>query len=149
MSIAGKGKIIPPEVRKKISKSKKGIPMTLKHRRKLILSRQKCPNKFEEKCIKLFKEKNIPLKFVGDLKEGEFYMEGKVPDFASTNNKKIIVEVFHDYYKIRRFGSIEKYKKERKKVFSKYGWKTLFLRYNNMISDPQKYLTKLKNEIES
>ncbi|MFH1592509.1 MAG: NUMOD3 domain-containing DNA-binding protein [Candidatus Woesearchaeota archaeon] len=147
MSLAQKGKVLSEITKERISKAKKGKPMTIEHRRKLLKSRFECPNKFEKKCINLFKENNLPLKFVGDLKDEEFYIDGKIPDFVSTNDKKIIVEVFHDYYKIRRYGSIENYKKDREKIFSKYGWRTLFVTLDEINSNPQECLNKIKEEL--
>lgn len=150
MSVAGKGKIISKKTRKKMSEAKKGKKMTKEHKINYLksLSLNKSPNKFEEKCIKLFKEDNLPLKFVGDFKDQNFFFEGKVPDFVSTNKRKIIIEVFHKYWKIKSYGSIEKYKKERSILFSKYGWKTLFFSCEDIKLRSNQCLEILKKELK-
>lgn len=147
MSIAQKGKILKESTKQKMSKAKKGISMTPEHRRKLLESINKSPNKFEKKCIELFKKNKLPLKFVGGFNDKNFFIAGKVPDFISTNNKKVIVEVFYEYFKIRQYGSVENYKKDRINTFSKYGWKTLFFTCNDIRLNFDECLRKLKKEL--
>jgi|TARA_B100000315_G_scaffold104377_1_gene95693 very-short-patch-repair endonuclease len=148
MSISRIGRIMSESTRKKLSIAKKGRKVTLEHKNKIIESLNKSPNKFEERCIDLFKKYDLPLKFVGDFNDKNFFIAGKVPDFVSTNNKKLIVEVFYDYFKIRQYGSIKNYKRNRRRIFSKYGWKTLFLDYKDVQSNFDKFLREVKKELE-
>ena len=55
-----------------------------------------------------------------------FLIGYKNPDFINVNGEKIAIEVFYDYYKIRCFGSVQKYIKQRKKYFKAFGWETIF-----------------------
>lgn len=146
MSLAQKGKVLKEITKKRMSKAKKGRKITLEHKNKIIESLNRSPNKFEKRCIYLFKEHNLPLKFVGNFNDKNFFIAGKVPDFVSTNNKKIIVEVFYEYFKINQYCSIENYKKDRIKTFSKYGWKTLFFTYKDIKSNFDECLEIIKEE---
>lgn len=147
MSISRKGRKLSEITRKKLSLAKKGKPVSLEHKNKIIEALDKSPNKFEIRCIELFKEHNLPIKFVGDFNDKNFFIGGKVPDFVSTNGRKILVEVFYDYFKIKQYGSIENYKKDRVETFSKNGWKTLFFTYKEIMSDPEKCINVIKGEI--
>lgn len=148
MSIAQKGKVIAETTKRKMSEAKKGMKMTLEHRRKLLESINKSPNTFEKKCIELFKKNGLPLRFVGGFNDKTFFIGGKVPDFVATNGKKILVEVFYEYFKIKQYGSIENYKKDRVDTFSRYGWKTLFFTYKEIQASFDECLKKLKKELE-
>lgn len=159
MSISRKGRYTSEITREKLSialKGKKkaypsffkGKKLTIEHKNKILESLNRSPNKFEEKCITLFKNHNLPLRFVGGFKEKNFFIAGKVPDFVSTNDKKVIVEVFYEYFKIKQYGSIENYKKDRIDTFSRYGWKTLFFSTNEINFDFDKCLEILKKELE-
>ncbi len=72
---------------------------------------------------------NLPYKFVGN---GKFFIEKKNPDFVNTNGQKIAVEVFWTRHKEKFRGGLERWKNEREEIFSKYGWRILFLDENNM-----------------
>ncbi|MBI2671354.1 hypothetical protein HYX16_00300 [Candidatus Woesearchaeota archaeon] len=169
-----KGKPVPEEVKKKIREKLKGRPLSFETRQKMKAARQNIsletrlkisralkgkqkirrnlekkvakPNKFEARCISLFEENNIPLKFVGDYRAG-FFIEGKIPDFVATNNKKLLIEVFCDYYKIKQYGSVENYKNKRESLFSKYGWKTLFFSDNDIKLKTKECLDIIKKEL--
>lgn len=64
----------------------------------------------------------LPYKYVGD---GSFWIENINPDFVNTNNEKIIIEVFGDYWHNRP----EEIKKdsEKGKLLEEYGWKRIIL----------------------
>lgn len=147
MSIAHKGKILSEITKKRIGRAKKGIKKSPEHIRKILESTNKSPNGLEMDCIKLFKENGLPLKCVGDFKNTDFFIAGKVPDFASTNGKSLLIEVFYEYYKIKSYGSIENYKKDRVKALSKNGWKTLFFTYKEIKSNPFDVVEKIKKEL--
>lgn len=78
----------------------------------------------EIKFKSIIEKYNLPYKFVGN---GNFFIEKKNPDFINTNGNKIAIEVYARIHKEKmRNMTIVKWKKEREKLFSKYGWKTLF-----------------------
>ena len=73
--------------------------------------------------INIIKKYNLPYKYVGN---GDLIINGKNPDFVNINGEKKLIEVGCNFYKERMYGSLEKYKIERKKHFAKYGWDTIF-----------------------
>jgi very-short-patch-repair endonuclease len=169
-----KGKPVPEEVKKKISEKLKGRHLSFETRQKMKVAKHNIsletrlkisqalkgkpkirrnlekklakPNKFEARCMSLFEANNMPLKFVGDYRAG-FFIEGKIPDFVATNNKKLLIEVFCDYYKIKQYGSVENYKNKREFLFSKYGWKTLFFSDKDIKLKTKECLDIIKKEL--
>jgi len=115
---------------------------------KIIKSLHLKPNKFELFCDQLFKRHNLPLLFVGDGKNKQFIIGGKIPDFVSTNESKMIVEVFYDYFKIQNYGSIENYIIQRREHFAKYGYTTLFFTYKEIKSQQDVVISKIKEVIK-
>ena len=97
------------------------------------------PNKLEKYCIKLFKKNNIDLDYVGD---GSLFINGGCPDFIN-KNKKIIIEVFSEYFKLSRYGSIYKYKKSKTNQYSDYN--VLFYKQEVVYSD--NFLERIKGDI--
>ena len=51
----------------------------------------------------------------------------KNPDFIN-KEEKIAIEVYYSYFKIKVFGSCEKYERDRIKYFNKRGYKVIFIR---------------------
>ncbi len=147
MSESRKGRVLSEITRKRISESKKGVKKSKEHMRKILESTEKSPNRFEIKCINLSNKYNLPLRFVGDFHNKDFFISGKVPDFVSANDKKVLIEVFYEYFKIRQYGSVELYKKDRIDTFSKYGWKTLFFTYTDIMSNPNKCVEEIRREL--
>ena len=84
---------------------------------------RRIPSSLEKKFQEMIDKHNLPYKYVGN---GSFIIENCNPDFINTNNKKIAVEVYARYYKLKNHISIEKWKKERRKVFAKYGWHIVY-----------------------
>lgn len=139
ISINTKKAMANPIIRQKISLSRKGkktyrkgLSMVKEYgeeRAKILL--KKCfhrrygyPSSYEKRIISIINKHNLPYKFVGD---GSFLIDSKNPDFINTNGEKIALEVFHNYYKIKNYGSIENYKKQRQEIFNNYGWRVIFL----------------------
>ncbi len=83
----------------------------------------KRPTSFEQKIILLCSKHKLPFIYTGD---GRVLIGFKNPDFIN-EEKKIIIEVFLDYFKIRDFGSIKNYMKKREKHFANFGYKTIFI----------------------
>lgn len=133
VSIANKGHAphgFNKETRRKMSESHKGnIPWNkglkncfTKETIKKILTRR-IPSSLEEKFQKIVDKYDLPYKYVGN---GDFFIGRYNPDFINTNSEKIAVEVYANYYKMRRERTIEEYKQNRIQKFKDYGWQILF-----------------------
>ena len=119
----------------------KGKPMSQKQRESLrpyweSLKGRKMPRELVRRCLRprkmsllekrfdgICKEHNIPYKFVGN---GKFFVDNLCPDFINCNGQKIAVEVYYRRHKEMFRGGIDDWKKERSRVFNKYGWKLVF-----------------------
>lgn len=100
--------------------------------RRVLTSRK--PNNSEAILINLFKEYNLPYRYVGD---GEVILGGCNPDFINIDGKKEIIELFgahwHDLFDIAR--KVEHYRT--------YGFKTLII-WEDELKDLNKALRKIK-----
>lgn len=81
--------------------------------------------KIRDICI----EYKLPFRYCGT---GGFYIRGRSPDFVDTVGKKLIIEVFYEYFKIKQYGSVKKYCQQRRALFQKDGYRTLFLANNDL-----------------
>ena len=72
-------------------------------------------------------------KFVGD---GQIIISGLNPDFINTNGRKLIIEVFGDYWHTQK---IKPYRinEGRVSVFAKYGYRTLII-WESETKNPEK-----------
>ena len=84
----------------------------------------KRPTSYEQKISDLCIKNNLSFVYTGN---GTFLIGHKNPDFIN-EKKKIAIEVYHNYFKIRDFGSCENYEKQRSEYFAKYGWDVIFIR---------------------
>lgn len=84
----------------------------------------KRPTSYEKKISELCIDYKLPFAYTGN---GTFLIGHRNPDFVC-NRFKIAIEVYHTYFKIRDFGSCEDYEKKRGEYFLKYGYKTIFIR---------------------
>jgi transposase-like protein len=89
----------------------------------LIERMMKRPTSFEQKISDLCMKYHLPFVYTGD---GRMLINFKNPDFVC-EEKKIVIEVFLNYFKIRDYGSIENYMKIRGEHFAKQGYKTIFI----------------------
>lgn len=128
------GKKHSKEFRQRKSISSKNLWKTKEYREKVIKNTLKAlynrPTSFEKR-LKEILDKLQPneWKYTGD---GSFLIGYKNPDFINCNGKKLCIEVYHDYFKIRDFGTCENYENQRSKYFSKYGWDTIFIDENHL-----------------
>lgn len=104
------------------------------------LKMRESPNRLEQYCIQLFEQNDIDLMFCGD---GSKPINHKYPDFIN-EKKKVIIEVFYDYFKIKDYGSIEKYKERRRKIFK--GWKCFFFNTDNVYD--KQFIEDVRNVLE-
>lgn len=84
----------------------------------------KRPTSYEQKISELCIKNNLPFIYTGN---GTFLIGHKNPDFVNEKDK-LAIEVYYDYFKIRDFGSCEEYEKQRAEYFAKYGYRTIFIR---------------------
>lgn len=110
--------------RRNASESLKGYKQTDKHIMAVINGLMKRPSSYEKKISELCIEKGLPFIYTGN---GTFLIGHKNPDFVN-KEKRIAIEVYHNYFKIREFGSCEEYEKQRSEYFAKYGYNTIFIR---------------------
>lgn len=114
-------RIVSEETRQKISASCKGRKLTPEQIKKALSRRT--PTSLEIKFQEIINKHNLPYKFVGD---GSFMIGRKNPDFININGKKIAIEVYARYYKLKHAETLEEWKDNRKKILNEYGWKVLF-----------------------
>jgi hypothetical protein len=69
----------------------------------------------------------LPYRYTGN---GSFIINGMNPDFINTNGKKIAIEVYARYYKLRNVVNIDEWEKDRSKKFAELGWRVIF--FNEM-----------------
>ena len=125
------GRIISEKQRKQISKFHKELWKNISYRKKMIpiiikngLIRSSGITSYEKKISELCIRNNLPFIYCGG---GTFLIGNKSPDFVSKKNK-IVIEVYHSYWKIKDYGSCKEYEKQRSEYFAKYGYKTIFIR---------------------
>jgi very-short-patch-repair endonuclease len=116
---------------KKMAATKRGKPNP-KHKeywrihhdeqlRKMMVGEHKKPNKLEKRLIELIERNELPFKYVGNW---EFILGGKCPDFLNTSGKKLLIELFGNYWHtVKARETVE----ERVAHFRKYGFETLIL----------------------
>lgn len=98
----------------------------------------KKPNKPETILINLFKQYNLPYKYVGD---GELIIRQFNPDFINCNGQKKIIEMFGTYW--HDLQENRGRDKVRLKTYSQYGFKTLII-WEHELKEIDKVLEKVK-----
>jgi hypothetical protein len=132
------GKKLSIETRKKISIAHTGVKLSPEHIRKSLGKRGMSGT--ENRVLHIINKYNLPYKFVGD---GKFLIENKCPDFIDTN-KKIAVEVYWKKHKDLFRGNCENWIKERKNIFKRNGWKTIFIECSNLTENKVLYFLQNK-----
>ena len=89
----------------------------------------KGPNRPESKIISICEKFKLSYTFVGN---GALIIENFNPDFVNTKNRRLLIEVFGDYWHNRTDWAERD--KQRFKIFSKNGYKTLVLWENEIVS---------------
>lgn len=77
-------------------------------------------------------------KYVGD---GEVWIGGKNPDFINIDGHKLLIEAYTPYFKIKDFGTIENFMRQRSAHFRTYGFQTIFV---NLYEDWQPAITHIR-----
>jgi len=104
-------------------------------------------SEYEQRFEDLSKEYNLGFKYTGNMSlwltsNGEHFN----PDFVHLD-KRIAVEVYADYWKIKNYGSVENYISIRTKLLNDIAWKVVFLNEHDLFSENWKEhcLAKLTN----
>jgi G:T-mismatch repair DNA endonuclease (very short patch repair protein) len=136
--------------RKKISNTQRKLwkNQEFKERvlRAIISGWSKRPTKPEQKLIKIIEKHNLPFKYTGD---GSFLINGFIPDFIECNGKKLIIELFGDYWhNPNKNKKLEWYRTEegRKNLFSNFGFKTLII-WESELKDEDSIVNKINEFI--
>lgn len=120
IGLGNKGKFVSEETCLKMSISSKA-GMTKERIRKILTRR--IPSSLEIQFQEIIDKHKLPYEFVGN---GSFIIGGYNPDFINTNNEKIAIEVYAQYFKKKKHSTIKGWKIGRQNTFRKYGWKILF-----------------------
>lgn len=111
----------------------------------------KKPTSYERKIIDLCLKYSLPFIYRGN---SSFLINLKHPDFVN-EGKRIVIEVFHSYFKIKRYGSVDNYKEYCRNKYEPVNWKVIFLDENDVLADnwEERCLNKInemliKNEVE-
>lgn len=129
-------------------KTKQKIKLKLKHlwknpkyKEKVIRNTMKAlfrrPTSLERKLIELIKKYKLPFKYCGD---GSVIIGGFNPDFIECNGRKLLIETAN------RFHHPKNYEKQRYAIFAKYGFRTLFLWWDEFFID--RYGRKMRKNWE-
>jgi very-short-patch-repair endonuclease len=94
--------------------------------RNILKGLLKRPTSLEKKLIELIEKYNLPFKYCGD---GSVIIGGFNPDFIECNGRKLLIETAN------RFHHSGNYEKQRYAIFAKYGFKTLFLWWDDFFID--------------
>jgi len=127
------------EVRMKISNTLKGHKLSEESLRKWFKSNNIKPNKKELQLQNILDEiQPDEWIFVGD---GKVIIEGFCPDFINNNGKKLIIELFGNYW--HTLSGSEETDKRRLVAYTKMGYKTLII-WEKELKEPNKVKTKIE-----
>lgn len=126
----GRAILWSPEVIKKRSAGERAWWQGDPHRKniraqKMALAVHRKPNK-PELAVQIVLDSLFPSdwKYVGD---GQVIIDGLNPDFINVNGKKLIIEVFGDYWHGERVTVYHRTEKGRIEAYQKYGYRTLIV----------------------
>lgn len=141
IGLANKGHIVIEETRKKIKLKVRKNWKDPEYQKKQKEARQTTPNKPEQLLIKLFKQHNLPYKYVGD---NSLRIDGLCPDFIHHEQKKLIEYNGYYYHRVVR-GFLKGLKRDREKLrrYKKEGYKVLVFWDKDL-----KNLNRLVNKIK-
>ena len=120
------------EVRKRISLASRRLWQNEEYAWKVIRNARRAawnrPTSYEKQLQKLFEKHRLPFTYTGD---GRFLVSHKNPDFI-WEEKKLAIEVYHSWFKLRQYGTIEKYKKICHSRYAPKGWRVIFIDENDL-----------------
>jgi hypothetical protein len=129
------------KIKERMSISNKQRWMDEEYAKKLIASFQLKPN-IPELYLDFILQNHFPneWKYVGD---GQIVIDGLCPDFINVNGKKLIIEVFGEYWhKNKKDMKYRCTENGRREAFSKYEYSTLIVWENEFI-DESKIIEKI------
>lgn len=104
------------------------------------------PNKLEQATLQLLNNHSPnEWRYTGDF---SFTISGFAPDFTNVNGHKVCIEVYHPYWKVKHWGSVERYKRIRRYHYGKMGWYTIFLTADNIYKKPEYCVRKITHALE-
>lgn len=140
ISRASKGRKLSEVVKNKLSKIHKKLWENQEWVKKQISIRQESPNKSERKLDKLLQQYfRDEWKYVGN---GDFILGRKCPDFVNVNGKKLIIELFGEYW------HKEEECQTRSDIFKEYGYDTLII-WSKELNKELKLLNKINSFMKS
>lgn len=143
------GKPRPAETIKRISNTIRENWRNEEFAKKMLASFKITPNG-KELYLDFLLQNYFPdeWKFVGD---GQVIIDGLCPDFINVNGKKMIIEVFGDYWHNRKNMKYHQTENGRKESYEKFGYSTLII-WEHEFVDENKVIEKIKefykNELE-
>ena len=140
ISITTKKALDDPVRRKKISDNSLAMWRNKESQEKLRKSRAAKPNKSEINLNDILDE-IYPgeWKFTGDF---SFIINGKNPDFVNCNGKKLIIELFGEYW---HKGETQE---DRAKFFSPFGYRTLVIWWKEL-QDKELIINKIRGFVDN
>lgn len=147
ISAAGKGKVIPEDVRKRISQTMKKVARDQNFIRHILDNCIIRPNKLEQGFITLCEQYNLPFKYTGD---GSFWVGNMNPDFVHITGKKITVEIFGDYWhSIDSQPNLKLFRTEvgRIEAYKSLGWDCIIIWEHELATDPLSCISRVRKEV--
>jgi len=138
------------EWRKKVSESKKGDKNPMKNPevvKKMLMNRNyKIPNKMEEKLINIIEKHKLPFEYTGN---GKIAIGKRNPDFINNNGKKLIIELFGEYWHNPLLNKIpySRTYRETIKYYKKYGYKCLII-WDSELSNEKLIVKRIKSFLQ-
>jgi G:T-mismatch repair DNA endonuclease (very short patch repair protein) len=104
---------------------------------RMMVGEHKKPNKLERRLIELINRNGLPFRYVGNW---EFMVAGKCPDFVSIDGKKLLIELFGNYWHTVKAREMVE---ERVDRFRKHSFETLVL-WEKEMNDEQLIVDKIQ-----
>lgn len=115
------------------------------NKHEILKSMAKKPNSLETD-FGLLLNCNFPnqWEYVGNYKLMIGRGKTRCPDFVHAKSKKVI-EIFHDYYKIKDYGSVSNYKRVTSKFYHQNGYEVCYFSKNDIYKNTIEVLDKVLN----
>ena len=141
----------PKQHSKNLKRAWETLPIEIKNARigRLIKSVQRKPNKSEQYLFSILQE-NFPNEwnFVGD---GQIIIDGLNPDFININGKKLIIELYGNFWHSKQIIKRSPRNEENKRIkrYAKYGYSTLIIWDKDLEKNPIGIIRQIKHFMSS
>lgn len=143
-----------PEVKEKLKKHIRSLLSTQEKKAEWLMhilknvGMGKGPTKPEKKLMEIL-NKAFPGEWVynGNCEAG-VVIGGLIPDFVNVNGKKIVIEVFGEYWHKRDDIPYFQTAEGRKRIFRKYGWETIIF-WEDEIYDEERVISKVREVLKN